>query len=454
MRDARSLIGASAASQLGDWLYNAALLGYVYERDRLGGWVGAATICRLLPYVLLGPIGGTVADRYDRRTVLLVGDLLRVRADARARRCGRGGDGAVVLVIALTALASAAGAAEKPAAMALLPVSSARRGSARPTPCCTPCRTSAWSRSGDRRASCSPWRRPRWRSSSTRLRSPSRRRSSRRCADAARRRATADDGAAAVQIRHGLRTARRTPFVIPLFIVVAMVEFTYGAQTVQLVLYAEQPLDLGAEGLRLVARRRRRRRAAERHRQRDGSRRARRVSAHRRRRPRRCSVRTSSCYAAVEVVVVAVVVTVVGGAGLVACEVVAETALRASCPPTSSAASWGCSTPCRWRRWSPAPCSRRCSISRTSLRRASSCSAPADLGRHARLPRRAARSRCAQRAARRGPGVARRGDRSLPITGVCPGSCSSNSPRRRRSARCRTASTSSSKARPRTPSTS
>jgi hypothetical protein len=30
-RDAPALIGASAASQLGDWLYNAALLGYVYS---------------------------------------------------------------------------------------------------------------------------------------------------------------------------------------------------------------------------------------------------------------------------------------------------------------------------------------------------------------------------------------------------------------------------------------
>ena len=37
-----------------------------------------ATIGRLLPYVVLGPFGGAVADRYPRRTVLLVGDLLRL----------------------------------------------------------------------------------------------------------------------------------------------------------------------------------------------------------------------------------------------------------------------------------------------------------------------------------------------------------------------------------------
>ena len=58
IRGARALIGASAASEIGNWLYNAALLGYVYSATRSAGWVGAATICRLLPYVLLGPSGG------------------------------------------------------------------------------------------------------------------------------------------------------------------------------------------------------------------------------------------------------------------------------------------------------------------------------------------------------------------------------------------------------------
>jgi MFS family permease len=87
---ARALIGASAASQIGNWLYNAALLGYVYDATRSAGWVAAATICRGLLKVLLGPFGGAVADRYRRRTVLLAGDalrmLLRDRADWRDLR--------------------------------------------------------------------------------------------------------------------------------------------------------------------------------------------------------------------------------------------------------------------------------------------------------------------------------------------------------------------------------
>src|SRR5215831_19411164 len=117
---ARALIGASAASEIGNWLYNAALLGYVYSATRSAAWVGAATISRLLPYVLLGPFGGAVADRYPRRTVLLAGDALRLLLMAVIAATVANA-GPVVLVIGFTALASAAGCAEKPAAMALLP---------------------------------------------------------------------------------------------------------------------------------------------------------------------------------------------------------------------------------------------------------------------------------------------------------------------------------------------
>ena len=120
IRDARALIAASAASQLGNWLYNAAVLGYVYGATRSVGWVGAATVFRLVPYVVLGPVGGAIADGFPRRVVLLVGDILRLLLMILLTAVVAV-DGPVVLVIVLTGLASAAGTAERPAAMALLP---------------------------------------------------------------------------------------------------------------------------------------------------------------------------------------------------------------------------------------------------------------------------------------------------------------------------------------------
>jgi hypothetical protein len=49
--------GAQDRAAVGDWLYNAALLGYVCSATGSAAWVGAATIARLMPYVLLGPFG-------------------------------------------------------------------------------------------------------------------------------------------------------------------------------------------------------------------------------------------------------------------------------------------------------------------------------------------------------------------------------------------------------------
>src|SRR5919107_3488696 len=120
VRDARALIAASGISQIGGWLYNAALLGYVYAATGSAAWVGAATIVRLLPYVLLMPVGGMLADRYDKRTVLLAGDGVRCLL-MLALAGVVAADGPVALVIALTGLSTAAGSAERPASMALLP---------------------------------------------------------------------------------------------------------------------------------------------------------------------------------------------------------------------------------------------------------------------------------------------------------------------------------------------
>jgi hypothetical protein len=50
------------------------------------------------------------------------------------------------------------------------------------------------------------------------------------------------------QLAGGLQTVRTTRFAPWLIVIVAMVEFTYGAQTVQLVVYARQSLGLGSGG--------------------------------------------------------------------------------------------------------------------------------------------------------------------------------------------------------------
>ena len=74
---ARLLFGEFVSS-IGDWLYLVALLVVVWSETNgdpvILGFVGAA---RIIPYILLSVPAGIVADRFDRRLVLLVTDVAR-----------------------------------------------------------------------------------------------------------------------------------------------------------------------------------------------------------------------------------------------------------------------------------------------------------------------------------------------------------------------------------------
>jgi MFS family permease len=73
----RRLLTSLAVSSLGDWLYNVALLAFVFERTGSPSWLAATTAVRVLPIVVLGPIGGVLADRHDRRALIIASDLAR-----------------------------------------------------------------------------------------------------------------------------------------------------------------------------------------------------------------------------------------------------------------------------------------------------------------------------------------------------------------------------------------
>lgn len=73
---ARVLFGEFVSS-IGDWLYLVALLVLIWNETKdpfILGIVGAA---RIVPYILLSVPAGIIADRYDRRLVLLTTDIVR-----------------------------------------------------------------------------------------------------------------------------------------------------------------------------------------------------------------------------------------------------------------------------------------------------------------------------------------------------------------------------------------
>ncbi|MGF7236852.1 MAG: MFS transporter [Frankia sp.] len=73
----RRLLAALAVSQAGDWLYNLALLAFVYDRTHSPGWLAATTAVRVLPMVVLGPVAGVLATRWPHRTAMIVSDVVR-----------------------------------------------------------------------------------------------------------------------------------------------------------------------------------------------------------------------------------------------------------------------------------------------------------------------------------------------------------------------------------------
>lgn len=121
MRSSRSsvrrLAAASLVSLAGSDAAGVALSFALYLRTGSGVWLAAGLLVSLGLSSVLGPLGGVLADRHDRRALMLAGDLVAgvcfavlVVVDAPA------------VMLGLTAVATAAGCLAAPAAAAALPV--------------------------------------------------------------------------------------------------------------------------------------------------------------------------------------------------------------------------------------------------------------------------------------------------------------------------------------------
>jgi MFS family permease len=107
------LLGSLAVSSCGDWLYNVALLAFVYQRTGSATWVAITTAARVIPMVVIGPLGGVAADRHDRRRLIIASDLSRGALMVALAAVAAAGL-PIVLAPVLAAAATAAGAVQPP----------------------------------------------------------------------------------------------------------------------------------------------------------------------------------------------------------------------------------------------------------------------------------------------------------------------------------------------------
>ncbi|GAA3891914.1 dTMP kinase [Saccharothrix violaceirubra] len=81
IRPFRRLWGVTYLCSVGDWLSLLALTGLVTKLAEGYGWEGfalsAVVLTQLLPGMLFAPLGGVLADRFDRRKVMVACDVAR-----------------------------------------------------------------------------------------------------------------------------------------------------------------------------------------------------------------------------------------------------------------------------------------------------------------------------------------------------------------------------------------
>jgi MFS family permease len=119
-RNLLRLFTGEFVSNIGDWLYLVALLVVVYRESSDPFLLGVIGGARIIPYILLSVPAGIVVDRYDRRAVLIVTDLIRGLAMI-GLAANTFLDGPVLLTVGLAIFATCFAVFFRPAMGAYLP---------------------------------------------------------------------------------------------------------------------------------------------------------------------------------------------------------------------------------------------------------------------------------------------------------------------------------------------
>lgn len=118
-RDFRRLFLALLVSFAGDWFLFVALTGLVFDLTGSPAFVAALFACTTVPFALFTFVGGPLADRLNRRTLMIAADLLRGALALGFLFISRPSQ--IWLVFVLAGGISALGAVFEPASSAAIP---------------------------------------------------------------------------------------------------------------------------------------------------------------------------------------------------------------------------------------------------------------------------------------------------------------------------------------------
>ena len=123
-RDFAPFFWGNAAATLGMWAYNIAAVVLVFQLTRSAFQVGLVTIVQFAAPVLLAPVGGVLADRLDRRRLVVVAQATAGLALAGLAGLAARGDDALATALPVFVVSFVLGvctAVADPARQALLP---------------------------------------------------------------------------------------------------------------------------------------------------------------------------------------------------------------------------------------------------------------------------------------------------------------------------------------------
>lgn len=121
MRDFWLVLSGQALSMQADGLANLAVLWWIAQDTGSVGLATALAAATMVPVIVLGPVAGVVIDRYSRRGVMMVTDLVRAGAAALIAWGIASGTMQLWMLVAAATVSAACRAFHRPALQASFP---------------------------------------------------------------------------------------------------------------------------------------------------------------------------------------------------------------------------------------------------------------------------------------------------------------------------------------------
>jgi len=120
-RDYRRFWAGSLVANLGLWIQQIALGWVVYDMTRSASWLGAVSFCGNLPTLLLGLLGGAIADRASRRLIMTTSALVLAACGFALATLMSGGWLTLSHIIGVAVVTGTAAAVYVPAMQSVIP---------------------------------------------------------------------------------------------------------------------------------------------------------------------------------------------------------------------------------------------------------------------------------------------------------------------------------------------